>query len=410
MLPNQGQLEYICEILNKSYDIPVSFLDSEGEIQFESFSTFILNPLLQSKGDFFDQLFNPDDSNEFPILRINSYLENFISVKLSDSSGFHGVIIMGPIIDSRLTEEMVEALLLDLKVPSNKKELVFNYYRELPNMNKMKIIYISLHLFYMLYQKQLQPEEVINRNRSINSTIVEIEDPNYNISKRRQEVRLHHDLLAEKKVFQCIIEGNKEKVLENWRTTNTQGEVGLLSRKSHVRHLKNLGISIITLVTRAAMEGGINHEMAYTLSDLYIQNIEELQTSKDVDQFIEFILGDFADRVKKKKQLSYSRPVNYCLNYIFNHLYDKINLDTLANNSGVHPNYLSSIFKKEVGITLRNYILKAKIEEAKTLMQFTDYSLLKISTLLNFYDQSYFTKTFKKFAEVTPNQYKNSLI
>jgi AraC-like DNA-binding protein len=409
MLPNQEHLEYISEILRQSYDLPVFILDEEGRLLFESASNFVKNPLTQSKVELIAQLFDPNDSHEFPVLRLTTFLENFISITLKDSQGYHGAILIGPIIDSRLTEEMIEALILDLKVPNHKKEEVFKYYSFLPTMSKMKIIYLSLHVYYMLYQKQLDPAEVIDKNRSINSKLVEIEDPNFSISKRRQDVRLHHDLLYEKKVLQCIVEGKKDEVVKYWRSTGEEGELGILAKKSHLRNLKNLGISVITLATRAAMEGGVNHEVAYTLSDLYIQNIEELKTSKDVEQFIEYVLGVFADRVKKNRQLSYSRPVNYSLNYIFNHLYEETTLDTLADVSGVHPNYLSSIFRKEVGTTLRNYILKAKVEEAKTLVQFTDYSLLKISTLLNFYDQSYFTKIFKRFVGVTPNQYKNNL-
>lgn len=409
MLPNQGQLEYISEIFSQSYDLPVFLLNKEGELRFESASTFLLNPLLRSRAEMLTQLFNPLDSHEFPIIRITRYLENFISIALRDSQAYHGAMIIGPILDSRLTEEMVEALILDLKIPNDKKEEVLNYYKELPTKSKMKIIYMSLQLYFMLYRKTLDPSEVIEKNRSINSITEEIENPNLTISKRRQEVRLHHDILHERKVLQCIVEGKKDEVIQHWRSTDESGELGLLSKKSHLRNEKNLGISIITLATRAAMEGGVNQEVAYTLSDLYIQEIEELQSSKDVEQFIEFILGDFADRVNKNRNLNYSRPVNHSLNYIFKHLYENIDLHTLADIAGVHPNYLSSLFKKEVGTTISNYILKAKIEEAKMLIEFTDYSLLKISTLLNFYDQSYFTKIFRKFEGLTPNQYKNHL-
>ncbi|MBM7570570.1 helix-turn-helix domain-containing protein [Aquibacillus albus] len=408
MLPNSEHLNYICKIISQSYDLPVFLLDKNGKLQFEAASNFVENPLLQSKEELLNQLFNPNDSGEFPIIRITSYLENFISIALKDRAGFSGSILVGPIIDSRLTEEMLEALMRDLNISRDKKEEIVPYYKELPVKSKMKIIYISLHLYYMIYQKPLDPAEVIEKNRKINKNYVEIEDPNISISERRQDVRLHHDIMYEKKVLQCIVEGKKEEIVQHWRSSGESGEVGVLSKKSHLRNKKNLGVTVITLATRAAMEGGIHHEVAYTLSDLYIQNLEELKNSKDVENFIEYVLGDFAERVQKNRQLNYSKPINSCLNYIFNHLYEEISLATLADIAGVHPNYLSSIFKKEVGINIKNYILNEKVEEAKTLMRFTDYSLLKISTLLNFHDQSYFTKTFKKFAGLTPNQYKKN--
>ncbi|WP_226799835.1 helix-turn-helix domain-containing protein [Bacillus thuringiensis] len=48
-----------------------------------------------------------------------------------------------------------------------------------------------------------------------------------------------------------------------------------------------------------------------------------------------------------------------------------------------------------------------KIEEAKKLLTLTNHSLLDISTLLNFNNQSYFTKVFKEYTGITPKQYRN---
>lgn len=123
---------------------------------------------------------------------------------------------------------------------------------------------------------------------------------------------------------------------------------------------------------------------------------------------MEQALSDFADRVRKQKQQSYSKPINKCMNYIYTHLYEELTLTHLADIADMHPNYLSSLFKKEVGIPIAEYIHRTKIDEAKTLLTFTDYSLLKISTILNFHDQSYFTKVFKKYTGVTPKKYKTS--
>ncbi|MEH7313803.1 helix-turn-helix domain-containing protein, partial [Priestia megaterium] len=74
----------------------------------------------------------------------------------------------------------------------------------------------------------------------------------------------------------------------------------------------------------------------------------------------------------------------------------------------LHPNYLSKIFKKEVGKSVSQYIQEQRIEEAKKLLQLSNYTISEISTLLNFHDQSYFTTTFKKILGVTPKQYRNT--
>lgn len=158
---------------------------------------------------------------------------------------------------------------------------------------------------------------------------------------------------------------------------------------------------------KCRMEGGLHHESAYTLSDFYIQNIEELTNSKDVNHLVEDALSDFTERVQNVQKQKYSKPIHLCQSYIFTHLYEEISLSDLANVTGMNPRYISSLFKKEVGISISEYIQRERIEEAKNLMTLTNHSLAEIYSMLNFHDQSHFTKVFKKFTGVTPKQFKD---
>lgn len=214
-------------------------------------------------------------------------------------------------------------------------------------------------------------------------------------------------ILYEKRIMQFVKEGRKEEVIKHWRSAAEEGGFGTLSKKSQLRSQKNLAITSITLITRAAMEGGLYPEAAYTLSDFYIQNIEELTTSKDVDHLLEDALYDFTERVQNVKRQKYSKPIHLCQSYIFTHLYEEITLADLANVTGMNPRYISSLFKKEVGISISEYIQREKVEEAKNLMTLTNHSLAEIYSMLNFHDQSHFTKVFKKFTGVTPKQFKD---
>jgi len=72
----------------------------------------------------------------------------------------------------------------------------------------------------------------------------------------------------------------------------------------------------------------------------------------------------------------------------------------------MHPNYLSSLFKKETGENLREYLLRNRIEVAKSLLSRTEYSYVQISNSLAFYSQSHFTKVFKENTGYTPKQYR----
>lgn len=95
------------------------------------------------------------------------------------------------------------------------------------------------------------------------------------------------------------------------------------------------------------------------------------------------------------------------INYISEHLHDYINIADICCHCGISESYLRVRFKHDVGKSVVEYINEQKIEEAKLLLRYTDYSLLEISESLSFSSQSYFTTVFKKICGKTPIEYKN---
>jgi YesN/AraC family two-component response regulator len=61
----------------------------------------------------------------------------------------------------------------------------------------------------------------------------------------------------------------------------------------------------------------------------------------------------------------------------------------------MNPSYLSTLFKKEVGMSISEYVQSVKVNEAKNLLSYTSYSMSNIASLLNFYDQRHFIRVFK---------------
>lgn len=227
------------------------------------------------------------------------------------------------------------------------------------------------------------------------------------VAKSREELVFHQDPLAEWEIFHQVKSGNTATVQQAWSGVDAK-KLGTLSRKSPLRNMKNLAICGITLATRAAIEGGLFWEEAYTLSDLYIQSIEDLHDVKEVDAALQEALLDFTERVERSKREHVTKPVATCQNYIFNHLYEELRLTQLAELVNLAPAYLSTLFKRETGITISQYIQRERIEEAKRLLMLTDSSIAEISSRLNFYDQTYFGKVFKRHTGVTPNRYRQT--
>ena len=120
---------------------------------------------------------------------------------------------------------------------------------------------------------------------------------------------------------------------------------------------------------------------------------------------------DYAKRMRnlRKSKIS-SLHIAVCLDYIYDHLHTHITAEQLAKLTGLNISYLSRLFKKETGQTISNYIRDKKIETAKNMLLYSDFSPSEIASILAFPSQSYFTEVFRKTTGVTPRKYQESFL
>lgn len=403
------ELEEFCILISEMFAIQIFFMTKEGTITFETFPHYIKNPFYQSDEEILKSLPLAHDTWDFPFILDTNYFENSIVINIREETAFQeGYLILGPSTEYDWNGNVIDKIAIELGSEDLKKALK-SYYKSLPNMSKEKLIEISLLLHFFIYKEKMDKRKVIKKNLELHNQKVDNRLFNLSISENRQRLFSHINPLIEQKLLQCIREGQIKKLDEILEQFPRGDEMNILSKTNYLRSVKNIAIVSITLATRAAVEGGLFYEEAYTLSDLYIQTLEDIQDSKSVIVLMESAFYDFAERVSKKNRPIYSKPIFICREYIFNHIYEDFSIAMLAEVLHLHPSYLSQLFKKEVGLTLSEYIQRTKIEEAKNLIRFSNYSLSEIYTLLNFNDQSYFTKVFKKLTGFTPSQFKSKV-
>jgi YesN/AraC family two-component response regulator len=213
----------------------------------------------------------------------------------------------------------------------------------------------------------------------------------------------------ETELFNCIKSGKPGEITALLEKIMSNGKmVGMLS-KDPLRQAQYTFIAGLTLATRSAIEGGMPEIEAFNLSDVYAQKADQCKKIDDIVQLNVVAYHDFAKRVQQvKKRRVYSYPVSICIDYISNHLHYQINLEALAKQCNLTPQYLSSLFRKEIGTTLTDYILKEKLETAKQMLTYSDYSLQEISNYLAFCSHSNFTAHFRKRNGITPREYRDS--
>ncbi|WP_201002204.1 response regulator transcription factor [Paenibacillus glycanilyticus] len=103
----------------------------------------------------------------------------------------------------------------------------------------------------------------------------------------------------------------------------------------------------------------------------------------------------------------YSRHAERILAYLQLNYMNDLSLDHLAEHMSLHPNYISSLFKKETGDTFVNYLNSLRIREAQKLLKTQpQLTVCAISQQVGFDTKHYFAKVFKKYAGTTPGAYR----
>ncbi len=223
----------------------------------------------------------------------------------------------------------------------------------------------------------------------------------------------HHTYEEELLQYEYVRKGDMRSVKENERFFSA-GITGRLSL-DELRNKRYLFVVATTLATRFAIEGGLESQYAYIISDSYIQKMDTLSTIDEITALQSEMISYFTAEVVKNNETSHSKadaliPISKAtyraMDYIYYHLHEKILLKDIAEDVGLSPNYLNSLFKKEKGITIQEYITTKRIEAAKNMLIYSDFSETEISEFLAFSSVSHFIKVFRDKTGLTPSLYQ----
>lgn len=180
-----------------------------------------------------------------------------------------------------------------------------------------------------------------------------------------------------------------------------------LKGKDPLRQMKTSIVVFTTLVSRAAMEGGLSPETAYALGDSYIQSAEDCRDSGELSALAHAMYHDFIYRVHElHANPDYSHAVRKCCDYIELSLDRKIRTSDLASLVGYTDYYLTEKFRAETGMSVSSYIRAAKVRRAKVLLETTELPVREIADRLAFNTPGYFIRSFKETTGMTPDSWR----
>ena len=183
----------------------------------------------------------------------------------------------------------------------------------------------------------------------------------------------------------------------------------LIYRNNPFTNIKTSLMIFDALCNREALKSGVDLFLANKISNNIKFNINKISMSSEARTMAEKIISTYAKVVRDYTLMNHSSNIKKIILYIRKNLTNKISLDDIAGDLFITKEHLSRLFKKEMGLTISEYIINAKIEEAKTLLKETDYNVLDIAVLLNFANSSHFSNSFKKITGMAPSDYRKTL-
>lgn len=221
----------------------------------------------------------------------------------------------------------------------------------------------------------------------------------------RENEKRHHKFDEEMYQYKLLQAGDSRAVEEAARLwlSDLPGKVN----EDMLKNWKYIFVASITLACRHAIMGGLEEERSYNISDLYIQRMDQCRTKQEIDALHADMFSFYVKEVAAAKTKTiYSRPVIMAMDYIYYHLHEKLTGEIVAGEVGLSANYLAALFKKELNLSVSDYILSRRIEAARNMLRFSSFPYGEIAEILAFSSQSHFVQVFKKQVGCTPKEYR----
>ncbi len=171
-------------------------------------------------------------------------------------------------------------------------------------------------------------------------------------------------------------------------------------------HIKERAKELIVLFSRASIEGGADAQRIFGQNESFMQEIDRLRTLDELSVYLTNVFYRFVGYVFDFRKFEHTDIMHKAVSYMRENLSQRVTLEGLAAQVSLSRSYLSTIFKSELGRTFTDYINTMRIEKSKEYLLNTSLSLVEISDLVGYSDQSYFTKKFVKQTGMSPGQYR----
>ena len=397
---NHLDIHYLCRTIGNLAGIPIRVYVGEKLDFYHSIIDLPKDPVVLNQED---------------IDRIQSHVGYFVTAQFY----YYGVInsgktkiVIGPTRQIPDTPQALREIAFRLDIPTEETEVFVEGMRSIVHMPLESIMQILCTMNYVLNGEKLELEDITiyESEQADLKALLERQhsDQFFSLGGAAADAHEHNTYSQEQQMLRLVRKGDTP-ALREWIASAPAIRGGTLAA-DQLRQAKNTFIVSATLISRAAIQGGLSTEDAFSLSDMYIQKCEFLNSLHQITNLQYRMALDFTERVERLR--FGGRPTQLTIavtNYIQKHLSEPIRVEEMASAFYLSRPYLSAKFKEETGETLTDFILKEKTEEAKRLLRYSDKSATAIASYLGFSSLGHFSLVFKRYTGRTPTEYREKL-
>lgn len=219
----------------------------------------------------------------------------------------------------------------------------------------------------------------------------------------------------------CVVDGNGYIL--------RQGQLMIFMPDQWHMQYTDLDVSARFLTIAFDLEGDMPLNFSGRVFDLSSEEalfltklLKELEVDDGLsDDFIRcnlklLLLSVLRDSGSRKKRLktplalrNENTIVSRTLQYIADHVYDKLSVEIVAKETGVSASHLTALFHRQMGISPGEYIRRVKLEESKCLIREGKMNFSQIAAALKYSTIHHFSRQFKDNFGVSPSEYSKSI-
>ncbi len=337
------------------------------------------------------------DDGKYPFI-----MDSFLNILwIADFSRKNGepeyIYLIGPVFTGEYSYNHVIEILTKRNLSAKTRAEIMKQIEQVPVISTNILFQYAIMLHYCICK-----EKISYKYFSFSSAKQEPTE-----ADRKNTVVEHTGIWASEQNLLNMVRSGSANILDALSVSSSLSSGIRFNSNTSIRNAKNNGIALLILVSRAAIDGGLKPDTAYTLCDYYAQRIEDTDNVSETSIICRTLLEDYTQRVRDLKEHDeLSHAIYNCCDYISAHITDDLSIEFLASKAGYTEYYFSRKFKKEIGVSISEYIKREKIKKAQILLSSTNMDIVEISTELGFSSRNYFSDTFQKITGCSPAKYR----